>query len=202
MLARRGTGSSELEQSVPQLSRGPLAGNNMRSTSIALLILILLSTSNGQVLRVWQNRVYYQNGERFQEVKSFKKEICLYGYGIVDSDDVFLAYQPDGISEAVTVIELIALSTNKVQTVGELGGTGESFFDYNAQNGYLVFNSADGIAILNLKNPSRTKDQSLLPKIIHQCNECYEVRWLDDTTIAFTVYDKGKWVLKKLQFHD
>jgi len=149
---------------------------------------------------VRENDLDYQKEDVFVRVKQLAKDSYFYGYGIVDSTHIFVAYQPEEQAEASAIIQVVDLATQKANFIGELGGTGESFFDYNRQNGYLVFNWVDGIAILQLRNPAKDKSGMLSPKIIYQCQNCSETRWLDHETIAFTVWNGDKRELNKIKF--
>jgi hypothetical protein len=153
-----------------------------RLLTISLLLSYALTAqpTHADQLRVWQDRLYLKADNKLLLVKQDVGE-NLRGYGMIDDHQVFLAYQAPGEAEAITIISIVDMRTGKEKKLDEIGGTGESFFDYNQENGRVVFNWVDGIYVFTLREfwPNRYK-------LVARSSNSFEAFWIDATTIGYT----------------
>lgn len=146
--------------------------------AVILLIAVVFDNSLASDLRIWQDRVYYESAGSLAVVKDGVGG-NLRGYGVLDDKHIFLAYQPADQAEAVTIISVVDRDTGSEHILDELGGTGESFFDYNRKNGLVVFNWVDGIYVFE---PSRHKPEY---RKVADCEDSFEVFWVDPSTVGY-----------------
>jgi hypothetical protein len=115
-----------------------------------------------------------------------KEAELIYGYGWLDNNRVFVAYQK-GRGEAVAELEVIDLRKSLITSLSSMGGVGESHFDVNPSMGDVVYNDASGIHVLKI-NPitNEYRIEDIKKDII-----CYGAFWVDNITVGCLVYKSG-----------
>lgn len=134
---------------------------------------------------------YY--GGQFKEIAYSK---IFYGYGWVDEERVFVAYQDDKFAEAAAVIKILNLKTMKHTILGEVGGAGETNFDVNATTPEVVYSDMHGVKLLKFNSDNSYKGALLSAK------SCYGVFWLSDNQVACVVSGKEKLDIEIIQRED
>ena len=136
--------------------------------------------------------LFYRYHDKLVLVKEFEKECEFRGYNVIDSTHIFLAYQPEGFSEASAIIAIYDVTKKKENILFELGGAGESIFDYNKNNGLVVFNWLEGIYVCPLNNFKESNVKLLLKGI-----NLFNPYWIDSSNIGYTEWSNQTWVVKK-----
>ncbi|APF20836.1 hypothetical protein Calab_1055 [Caldithrix abyssi DSM 13497] len=160
---------------------------------ILILLIGIFSMANAQELKIlFGNFLYYHNKDKIVEVKRLSDTNYFYGYDIMDSTKIFMAYQNESTGEADAIISIYDLKKNQEIKLGELGAVGETSFVYNKRNGYVVFNWYDGVyvLILDIKNNTFNKIK------IYDTQTCFAPFWYDEDKIIFQIYKDGKFVNK------
>jgi len=172
-------------------------------------ILLGFGSLPAQSLKViYGDRLILISKGQIHVIKQLEKNSYFQGYDIVDSTHVFMAYIPHGFAEASTILAVYDMKTNLEYFITEIGGTGESFFHYNQENGLVMFNWISevkrGSAIFSFKlelNPQGTKKEKLEnfePKVIFECQEdCFMPFWVDEKTISYQVWENDKITTKQ-----
>jgi hypothetical protein len=137
----------------------------------------LVLAQGGAVLNVYFNGQYEQ----------LKRARTFYGYGWIDKNRVFIAYQEEDTPEAVAILEVFDLSTKKVAKLIDIGGVGESNFDVNSSTGEIVFCDADGISLLKISAKNTYQRQKL-----KKGDKFWGTFWVDENTVGTFVYGKDK----------
>lgn len=153
-------------------------------------ILFLFSLTNSQSLMVYGNGLYYRTQFSQVEIKRIDISSIFQGYTIVDSNEIFLAYQHELSAEASTDICIYEINDNKEKFLCEIGGTGESIFDYNKSNNKVVFNWIKGLYTFELPVGSYDQYQKwkFSPTLIFECKQCYAPFWIDSNTVSYQEY--------------
>jgi hypothetical protein len=133
--------------------------------------------------------------DKYIEIKRFKPgEAVFYGYGWLNSDEVFISYQPQDEAEATAKMEVININTLKVVKLETIGGVGESHFAVNANRGEVIYNNENGISLIRINTKTNLYR-------IYDVNPdyCWAVFWVDDNTAGCQFYDKPskKMIFKK-----
>ncbi len=117
-----------------------------------------------------------------------------YGYGWIDGDRVFVAYQPREFSDARAIIKIVDLKTEKTIDIHEIGAAGESNFDSNPITHEIVF--TDTIPDVNLRALSCIRlitihdDNTYAIKTIKTGGSPWAVFWIDKDTIGYLESDE------------
>ena len=128
----------------------------------------------------------YHN-DQYVEVKRLDVNGRFYGFGWVDDDTVFVAYQRPNHVEAVVDVELINLRQLRTTKQKILGAGGESNFDVNPSTGEVVFNTDDDVKLLKFD----TKTNSHRIDVISS-GFCWGVFWIDSKTVGCKLAEKDK----------
>ena len=128
---------------------------------------------------------YYN--DQYVEVKRLDVNGTIYGYGWVDDDTVFVAYQRPNQAEAVVDVDLINLRQLRTTKQKILGAGGESNFDVNPSTGEVVFNTDDAVKLLKFD----TKTNSHRIDVISS-GFCWGVFWIDSKTVGCKLVEKDK----------
>ena len=163
---------------------------------IIYLILLFINISNSQSFKQFWNSLYIQKCDSVFLIKELKGNSYFQGYDFIDSMRVFIAYQKEGYSEAVTVLSIYNIEVKSEMVLGELGLTGESTFSYNIENELILFNLDDGIYVLKIEEAI---NKDLRPKLIYECDNCYLPFWINSNTICYFYYSDGKKMQKYIQ---
>ncbi len=160
-------------------------------------ILAIIQASNAQSLKVICGDLYLlQQGERIL-IKSDKDSDCFRGYDIIDSNHVFVSYEPHGIGDAATILAVIDIDMEKeIQLTESLGGTGASIFEYNSRNDLILFDSYDGVYILKVHDSTGNvepykrgkKPKKILTIDPHQ--GAFTCFWVDAKSYGVRMHDK------------
>jgi hypothetical protein len=147
---------------------------------------------NGNKLVLLQGRILnaYYNG-KYKEVE---RANIIYGYGWLDQNRIFVAYQKPNTAEAVAILEVININTNEKVKIRTIGGAGESHFDVNADTNKVVYNDSKGIHILNIKD-----DNSFDIDDVKETSNSWGVFWIDDQTIGTFVFEGDQQKFKKIK---
>ncbi len=118
---------------------------------------------------------YY--GGRCVEIKRAE---TFYGYGWLDNNRIFVAYQPSEFAEAQANVEVIDLRDSKMTRIVTIGDIGEGNFDVNETTHEILFNDSDGIKLLLIKGDNSYKIE-LLKNDVGE----WSVFWIDNDTIGY-----------------
>ena len=137
---------------------------------------------------------YYQ--DQYIEVKRLAAGSgVFYGFGWLDSDRVFVAYDPGEQGEAVAKMEVVDLGRSSRLTLKQIGGVGESYFDVNRSRGQVIYSTENAISLISLN--SNTNEYYIFDII--KGVSCWAAFWVDDRTVGCKIYDKNadKMLFKK-----
>ncbi|WP_243373681.1 hypothetical protein [Geotalea sp. SG265] len=153
-------------------------------TFVTLVCLAATRESHADILTVVQGRILFAsfNG-KYKEI--FRTKSPFYGYGWLDKEEIFVAYQPDGEAEASAVIEVFNLRTGKKKKITEIGAAGESHFAAHPRLRKIVFNDTDGIEVLTIENFLRYKITT-----VSRDRNAFAPYWIDDNTIGYISFSK------------
>ncbi len=142
-------------------------------------LLLPVRNSYADSLTVFQGRILLAsfNGG-YKEI--FRTESPFYGYGVIDKEEVFLAYQPDGEAEAFAVVEILNLRRGTKKKITEIGGAGESHFAVHPRLRKVVFNDSDGVQLLSIEKNGKFK----ITTVIRDPN-AFAPFWIDDNTVGY-----------------
>ena len=160
---------------------------------IALLsFMILLYPHNGYtqttIIKVFQNYklIVYVDGEYREIIKESKG---FYGYGILDENRIFIAYQPYESSGALAVVMVHNLKEKKNKILFKVSNAGETSFDINNASKKIVYTDPDGIKVLTIH-----KDNSYTVTKVFSLEASASAAsfpfWIDEKTIGFTCSDE------------
>jgi hypothetical protein len=166
-----------------------------------VIVLFTLFFTNGntygqQLKVVYGDRLYYQRGGNLFEIKRVKDGSSFRGYDIVDSLHIFVAYDPETSAEASTIISVYDVGKQREEIMGELGGTGESYFVYNKEADLVAFNWSEGIYVFKLPNLKKELTNNTGLKLVVRCDDCYLPFWIDMKRIGYKCFENGKPVTK------
>lgn len=142
------------------------------------------------------NRLYYHDKDKFFEIKHLEHASNFYGYDIIDSTHIFLAYYPEKSAEASTYLTVYNINTKEEEFIQELGGTGESIFQYHKENDLVVFNWYNGLNIFKLHDSNGKIVDEISLRLILECNNCYFPFWVDTENIGYYDYENCQFILK------
>jgi hypothetical protein len=160
----------------------------MRRLVLLLLItvsqLLFVQVSCADSLTVVQGRILFasHNGE-YKEL--FRTSSPFYGYGWLDEDEVFLAYQPDGEAEAFAVIETFNLRLGTKKKITVIGGAGESHFASNSKLREIIFNDSEGLRLMSIEKNGKHKISTILGD-----NSVFAPFWIDEDTVGYLKNNK------------
>src|SRR3990172_444624 len=86
----------------------------------------------------------YRPGDKKILVKELKNDTDFYGYDLIDSTHVFLAYQRQDTPEGRAVLAIYDAEKEKEKVVDEVNASRTTSFLYNQENGMVLFNGVDG----------------------------------------------------------
>lgn len=153
----------------------------MKVMGVAFLLLILSSAIALPKIKVIQGSILYVYTEgKYEEV--FRAESFFYGYGLLDENRLFVAYQEKS-AEAVAIVKQINLTTKAVTDILEVGGAGESHFDSNSKSSRIVFNDFEGIKIIDCSLATEPRIQLIKENVTGLTG--FGVFWLNDSTIGY-----------------
>ena len=128
----------------------------------------------------------YHN-DRYVEVKRLDAgRGTFYGYGWLDKDRVFVAYQDDSAGGAYAAMEIVDLRNLRTAKLKGIGGVGESFFDVNPTTGSIVFSTDVDVKLINID----TNSNSYRIDTIKPNTFCWGAFWIDSDTIGCKLMDK------------
>lgn len=145
------------------------------------------------------DRLCYQNGANFYEIKKVKDGSSFHGYDMVDSSRVFIAYDPETGAEVSTKIAVYDVKKQSEKILGELGATGESFFVYSKETDFVAFNWYDGIYVFRLHNANKEIIRKIEPRLIVKCDSCELPFWVDASTIGYQDYKNKKVLIRYIK---
>lgn len=124
-------------------------------------------------------KAYYK--DNLVEVKRLKiKGGHFYGYGWLDNDRVFVAYQDEGSAAAVAILEIIDLRDSNVTTLTRIGGVGEARFDVNKSTGEVIYITGNEIKLIKINpNTGSYRDFPIIKNV-----KCWYVFWTDANTVG------------------
>ena len=144
----------------------PHAEENQNNTNRLVLF-------NGFILNA-----YYD--DKYIEVKRLSPGTIIYGYGWLDENRTFIAYQRKD-SIAMADIEITNLKESKTTKLDGIGGVGESNFDVNKTTGRIIFSHRNHINELIISKNS--KSYEIVPiKTFKQFDYCWAIFWIDTKT--------------------
>lgn len=126
---------------------------------------------------------YYN--DRYIEVKRLKPGAqFFYGYGWLDDDKVFVAYQSlDLVAHAE--MEIVDLRHGRTTRLEGIGGVGEATFDVNLATGHIVYSTGDDINIIKIDPKINSYQNQTVTN-----TDCWGAFWIDDKTIGCKLFDK------------
>ena len=142
----------------------------------------------GFVLNAYYNDQYIEV-KRLDPYSSGRK---FYGYGWLDDNRVFVAYQGD-TAEAVVEMEIIDLRHLRTTKLKNIGGVGESLFDVNPTTGDVIYSTGDEINLIKIDK----KNNTYRVENIKQKTNCWAAFWVDNRTIGCKLLEKNKDVFVK-----
>ena len=114
-----------------------------------LSLFVMYNGAYSQELKIkYRNQLFCQVDDSLFQIKILSSDSNFQGYAVIDSINVFIAYQDETNAEASTIISIVNIRTGKESKLTVLYATGDSQFEYNQENGLVVFNLLDGIYIL------------------------------------------------------
>lgn len=137
---------------------------------------------------------YYDN--QYFEVKRLDPtQGRFYGYGWLDKDKVFVAYDLEQQGEAIADMEIIDLRQSKIVKLQAIGGVGESRFDVNTSRGEVIYSKESGIRLVSIETDLNKYQIYDYAKDVF----CWAAFWVNDNTVGCRVYDdkSEKFVFKK-----
>ncbi len=170
----------------------------MEKWAFVLSLFVMTSMSAQSLTIIYGNRLYYHKADKFVEIKRLEDCSSFQGYDIVDSSHIFIAYNPEISAEASVYIVIFDLDTGKESLIEELGGTGESFFQYNPENDLVAFNWGNGINVFKLHASNNKFIEKIEPILLVEC-DCYLPYWIDRNTIGYQVWENDKWRVKTVK---
>ncbi len=163
---------------------------------ILFLLIGCFSIANAQELKIlFGNLLYYHNKDKIIEVKRLNDGNYFYGYDIIDSTKIFMAYQNESAGDADAIISIYDLESNKEIKLGELGAVGESSFVY--YNGLVVFNWYNGVYLLKLD----LKNNSFKKIKIYDSQTSFAPFWYNKDTVIFQVFVDSSPVTKMVKIN-
>ena len=168
----------------------------MKRIIFILCFLLVIQKLQGQSLKViYGNSLYLQYNKELILIKQMKKCSHFRGYDVIDSNNIFIAYQPENYAEAITYISIYNIQTKKETIIEEIGGTCESLFSYNSLNKMVLFNSFHGINIFKLYKENGEIVNKINSNLILEGNY-YLSFWVDEYTIGYYVFQDDQLITK------
>ncbi len=137
----------------------------------------------------------YFSGDDYKEIFRVPNESLIYGYGLLSNDIVLFAYQDPKQAAAIAIMNVINAKTGKIIFTKELGGAGETSFDFSIITGKGVFNNSEGLNVIHLAdgNVSISRVSGVEIKFT------YAPFWIDSKTIGYFVHEDEKQVFKTIE---
>lgn len=134
--------------------------------------------------------------DRYIEIKRLKpNKGRFYGYGMLDKDKVFVAYDLEQQGEATANMEIIDLRQAKTIMLEQIGGVGESHFDVNSLRSQVIYSTGRDLRVISIDTISNEyRMYTVLTK-----KSCWAEFWIDKDTVGCLEYDDKieKMVFKK-----
>jgi hypothetical protein len=156
-------------------------------------MIILPSFVYGQSLQLLDSSLFYRKadsrpGDKKILVKSLKYDTDFYGYDLIDSTHVFLAYQRQGTAEGRAVLAIYDIDKEKEKIVDEVGAARTTSFLYNWENGQVLFNGIDGIYTLRIKG--FLSGLFAKPRLVISGPDFYKIFWVDAKKFGYNEFDE------------
>jgi hypothetical protein len=159
---------------------------------IILFLLLFVTLCQSQILKVFWNDLYYIGKDSVAILKTLNQENGLQGYDIVDSLNIFLAYQDENYSEGLTIISVYNRKSGTENILARLVSTSSSIFLYNSEYDIVVYCSSDGFSGFKLHDAHGNIVADIEPFVIKKC-KCSHPFWINIKTVGFFEYINDKW---------
>lgn len=170
---------------------------------LVVLIAVLLGSTPplfGQTVRLVWNTLFVQAGDSMLPVISFANCSELRGYSIVDRSHLFIARENRNSTEASTVIEVYDMDERTFRLIGEIGGTGESVFEYNVDNDMVVYSIDGEVYLFKIHDENKKVVSRVAPQLLHDIRTRASTFpfWIDNATVGIVEAVKEKLVVHKI----
>ncbi len=132
----------------------------------------------------------YFNG-KYIEAKRLSPDGTIYGYGWLDNNRVFVAYQNPNTAEAVSDFDIVNLKTSTSITLDGIGAVGESNFDVNKTTGRIIFSHNNNINELVISEDSKSYEIIALHKF-KEFDYCWAIFWVNNETVGCQLIHNNK----------
>ena len=135
---------------------------------------------------------YYEKGRR-NTILKMKSSLSYLGYAKIDDDTYFVAHN-EACEGALCSLN-IYLRDGKRFKLLEMLNSGESWFNYSAENDHIIFQWKKGIYIMKVHDVygkpilNRTSNEFTL---VLEGNNIYSPSWLDCFSFSYSEYVNGK----------
>lgn len=168
----------------------------MRSPVIyfgALIMIIVPSFGFGQSLQLLDSSLFYRkadyrSGDKKILVKKLMYDTDFYGYDLIDSTHVFLAYQRQDSPVGRAVLAIYDVEKEKEKVVDEVNAARTTNFLYNQENGMVLFNGIDGIYTLKIKG--FLSGLFAKPRLLISGPDFYKIFWVDAKKFGYNEFDE------------
>ncbi|KIM10126.1 MAG: hypothetical protein KU37_11595 [Sulfuricurvum sp. PC08-66] len=133
--------------------------------------------------------LYYE--DKYIEIKRAE---LFYGYGMLDKNRVFIAYQdPEYGAEAVARLDVLNVHDGNTTKLTIIGSSGESHFDVYPYTGHIAYNDSDGIHLMIVH-----EDNSIVIHDLVKDSSAWGVFWVDKNTIGTMLWEEKRNEFKKI----
>ncbi len=158
-----------------------------------LLMIVSPSVFSAQSLQLLDSSLFYRKadyrpGDKKMLVKKLTYDTDFYGYDLIDSTHVFLAYQRQDTPEGRAVLAIYDTDKEAEKVVDEVGAARTTSFLYNPENGLVLFNGIDGIYTVRIKG--LLSGLLVKPRLVISGSNFYKIFWVNAKKFGYNEFDK------------
>jgi hypothetical protein len=156
-----------------------------------------------QQLKVLKGKtLFYEDSSRVVKIAEVEpsNDDFFQGYDIVDSSTVFFAVSHNA-GEPWTSLSLFDIDKKKEHQFGYLGNAFGSFFQYNRDNGFLVFGWENQLYLARLDSVEWSDLTRRGTKLIASVPGGDDMLpfWIDRSTVGYVAYKAGTWDVRTVK---
>jgi hypothetical protein len=162
----------------------------MKKYIFIFFIFVLCESSYSQSLFVAWSKLFVKYRQDIFILKDLNECHDIQGYAVLDSENIFIAYDPEKSAEASTIISVYNIKDKKELLIREIGGTGESYYSYNSENGCVAFKWYDGIYVFKLFDKQKGIIKDIKLKLIKKFTGSGIVAWISTKKLLLFNYEE------------
>ncbi len=156
-------------------------------------MIIFPSFVSGQSLQLLDSSLFYRKadyrpGDKKILVKKLTYDTDFYGYDLIDSTHIFLAYQRQDTPGGRAVLAIYDVEKEKEKVIDEVNAARTTIFLYNQENGMVLFNGIDGIYTLKIKG--FLSGLFAKPRMVISGMDFYKIFWVDAKKFGYNEFDE------------